>query len=48
MKIPWNDPHVPLAEIVRNNQAMAGIRECANNCLRQVKIEFTLAELLED
>lgn len=45
-EIPWNDSTASIEEIVENSEAMKKIRQAANDCLRQLKANFSVEELL--
>jgi hypothetical protein len=46
--IPWRDAAVSLKDIIERNEAMAEIRNTANECLRQLGVSFTTNDLQGD
>lgn len=47
-QIAWQDESLSLAGIVNEDPSMKMIRDAANECLRQVQVNFSMDELLAD
>ena len=47
-QIAWQDESLTLATIINEHRSMQMIRDAANACLRQVRANFSIEELLAD
>lgn len=47
-QIAWQDESLTLATIINEHRSMQMIRDAANECLRQVRANFSIEELLAD
>jgi 2C-methyl-D-erythritol 2,4-cyclodiphosphate synthase len=47
-QIAWQDENLTLASIINEDPSMQMIRDAANECLRQVRVSFSVEELLTD
>jgi hypothetical protein len=47
-QIAWQDEDLTLASIVNEDPSMQMIRDAANECLTQVRVSFSVEELLAD
>jgi len=45
-QIPWSDDETTIEDIVNDNDAMSGIRDAADKCLRSVGARFSAEELI--